>query len=64
MNLWYDGFCTFESTKEASRYILCNGNKFTFVKYDGTTEFKKQASFVFRKKKKGVKKGLGEGRGR
>ena len=48
-NLWYDGFCAFESIREASRYLLFMDGKFFFRKYDGTRKFKEDASFLFNK---------------
>lgn len=48
-NLWFDGFCAFESTREASRYLLFDDGKFFFRKYDSTKRFKENASFLFNK---------------
>ncbi|XP_066928455.1 uncharacterized protein [Clytia hemisphaerica] len=49
VNLWYDGYCAFESVRESSRYLLFVDGKFYFKKYDGTERFKKDASFLFTK---------------
>jgi len=58
INLWYDGFCAFESVREASRYLLCVDGRFYFKKYDGTQEFKKDASFLFSKLVQGKLKNI------
>lgn len=47
VNLWYDSFCAFECTRKAGRYITFRNGIFKCRKYDGTPEFKQEASFVF-----------------
>lgn len=47
--MWYEGFCAFESVRDASKFIIYSDGMFYFKKYDGTERFKKDASFVFAK---------------
>lgn len=49
INFWYEGYTVFESTVKAGWYIRRTRTNLKLEKYDGTEDFKKDASFKVNK---------------